>query len=699
MNYLWRQIQRILPQSLVARVFALYMATWLLIMGTGLGIYYETRFTQVIRDAQESAASLLEVSAHIVSDSAVIGDYDTIQRTLNKMVVSPSFLSAQFIPIDAGKMSSHPKSRAKSDSAPVWIVDQVSARLYDDNRVLRVGGQDYGVLRLSFDDIQIAQDMWQVARAALYMMLISFASGLLLIWYPLRRWLGTLQEVHARSLETGGNSDEDNLALIEQAPAEMRQTLVSLQSTAARLRSELQERENNLNSLRSILISMLTQPSGELPTDVTTSDIIQQISALIQEREQTRQALTQAKEQAEAANRAKSDFLANMSHEIRTPMNGMIGMLDLCLDTQLTGEQREYLSVAQRSAENLQVIIRDILDFSKIEANKVDIEKLPVQLHQLLKDLIPAHQTTAGGKNLALSLQINELVPQHILSDPVRINQILNNLISNALKFTEYGAVNIECTYTPDSELPLSIAVSDSGIGIPLQDQERVFDAFAQQDISTTRRFGGTGLGLSISQRLARLLGGKISLSSRPGLGSCFTLHLPVITVAANPARQSANTGLLLPQQHPVTLQILIVEDNEINQTLITTLIQKQGHQSKLACNGQEAVALCECQRFDLILMDLQMPVMGGLEATRLIRQLEQQEQQTPTPIYALSASALASEQEEAMAAGLDGYMTKPINRQLLNQLLQAIATSKSLKAPPPSAIPGSGLLNPAAHP
>jgi PAS domain S-box-containing protein len=829
---MFNPLRQLFPHTLGWRVFALYALSLLGCVGTGLVGFYQYQFARQIDDAEVSAGMLVEVVVQTVADSAVIGDYDTIKKTLEKALTRSQFASASFIDLKGTGVRVIGALPVRETMSPAWLVARVRDRLDDVNRVITVGGRDYGVLRLSFAAEGIAGDLWHLALMAMGLAAGSLVVGLVVIGVPLVRWLSNLQRIDSFEAQIQAGSIDPNEVLAADAPLEFRRTFEVLSRTAAslhaqreraevtlraigdgvmtvdaegrvifanpaasqmfampadalhglrlhellpqvlapvsvlsewrdlpvrieaedrptrvldtslspilagergeravagyvlacrditeyqrlneRLQHELDSRGEALESMRAVLAGLAPQDIGsEAGVDSDDLAVVSAaVSTLVREREASRHALEDAKLAAESSNRAKSEFLANMSHEIRTPMNGIIGMTDLVLATGLSDEQREYLQLVKTSADSLLTIVNDILDFSKIEAGRMEIEAIPFDLRHALSALIAPFQARAQERSLVLTAGVAQDVPEIVVGDPVRIGQVLTNLIGNAIKFTESGAVTVgvRVIATHDAEVRIAFDVRDSGIGIAPDKLRSIFDAFSQADNSITRRFGGTGLGLTISRQLALRMGGDLAVASEPGKGSCFTfevlLRLPTELERARTAGADADACPTLP-----ALRILLVEDHPVNQHLAVSLLTKAGHAVSVAGNGREAIERLRDQRVDVVLMDMQMPVLDGLQATRAIRAGEAGDAAVSVPIVAMTANAMVGDRERCLEAGMDDYVAKPIRRiEVFRAIARAMHATGVEQAPTtgsqavlarPAVGVGDGSGEPAVH-
>ncbi|MBE9567506.1 MAG: response regulator [Proteobacteria bacterium] len=414
------------------------------------------------------------------------------------------------------------------------------------------------------------------------------------------------------------------------------------------------------------LIEDLTSASNNLES------LNENLKDEIQHGKQIEEELKLAKEKAEKMSQAKGEFLANMSHEIRTPMNGVMGTLQLLEDTELDAEQKGLVDTASKSADALLAILNDILDLSKIEAGKLSFENIPFSLKQLISDIVTLHSLKAEQQSVSLLQKIDETLPDFLMGDPTRMRQVIVNLVSNALKFTEQGKVTIivDVVRVSGDLIELKISVSDTGIGISSQAQKTLFNAFTQADGSTTRKYGGTGLGLAIVSQLIELMDGALGVDSVEGDGSTFWFTAKF--ERAEQVGENVSEAKTEEKDLPAEARILLVEDNPINQMVAQKMLEKLGLKADLVNNGVEALQRLDDEAYDLVLMDCQMPEMDGFDATREIRKADIRSiNQQSLPVVAMTANVMSGDRERCLDVGMDDYIGKPIQREVLADVLR----------------------------
>jgi PAS domain S-box-containing protein len=502
---------------------------------------------------------------------------------------------------------------------------------------------------------------------------------------------GTIKAVNAAALRMLGYGDEELLGQpIGKVLAEGEAADLCLPQVAGEGSPAGSERVYVTKQGSRIPVLFSVSP---LQSDEGRASSLACVAVDITERKRAEATLRKAKEDAEAANRAKSQFLANMSHEIRTPMNGVLGMTDLLLATDLSETQRRYAETAHFSGKKLLEVLNDILDFSKIEAGKLALRKADFDLAETTREVVDLFSAQAAEKGLELVHRVDERVPSTLQGDPNRIHQILSNLVGNAVKFTERGRVSVDVRSFGGSGRVtlLRIEVRDTGIGIAFEDQIGIFDPFFQADASAARRHGGTGLGLAISKQLVEMMGGELGVTSEPGKGSTFWLTLPL--------ERSANQDSLVGARPPdapgvgrrLEGRVLLAEDNPVNQEVARAMLEALGLEVTIVGNGRRAIEALSEARYDLVLMDCQMPEMDGYEATRVIRESgpampPQARGETTMPIIALTAHAMQGVREECLAAGMNDYISKPFNQAELEKILRRwLTTDRSTRAAAPA--------------
>ena len=655
--------------SVRAKLLTMLMATSgaAVMLASGASFVYDSRRMQ--RVMSEDLGSLADVAGANSVAAMTFGDVVASKEILAALSLKPGVVAAALYDKDGKLFASFRRSKASAEiipprvSAPGIVGDRTVVV-----RTIKLDGEVAGFIYISSDHSEIVRRQIQSA------------------WLLLAIMLGTMFVLYLLSLTLQRIISAPILALANTAHEVAETKNYSLRATDAERGDEIGALVHNFNGMVAQMQDHESRLLGH------GEELEREVAARTSE-------LVGAKERAEVANRAKSEFLANMSHEIRTPMNGVIGMTALALQTDVTAEQRGYLEIVESSADSLLTIINDILDFSKMEAGKLSLDPVEFNLRGSMDDTMRLFASRAQQKKIRLDYSVAADVPARLIGDPGRWRQIVVNLVGNAIKFTERGEVVVRVELGADNSEGdiVHVSVADTGIGIQADQHAAIFDSFAQADASTTRKFGGTGLGLSIASQLTRLMGGRIWVESRLGVGSTFHVEIPFqllpqdeSLVMPNAAGQtgspsgraaaivdgSANGHTPSTQHGRVnSLRVLLAEDNAVNALLASVLLRKVGHHVTHVVTGRKALDALALHEFDLILMDVQMPDMDGLEATAEIRRLEARTGRH-IPIVAFTAHAMAEDRKRFLDAGADGYLTKPFSPE---QLHAVIASMRSL--------------------
>lgn len=655
--------------------FRLTRDTVLLAMALGLIlniVQVTLDFFSARESMEEEIRALIEISHSPASQIAYNIDVRLAEELLDGLLRHPATIDARIIDNDGHTMA------AASQSSPVspyrWISDALfgaNRTFSDELRVRQLADLPLGTLTVTIDTFHYGLIFMQRAGYTLlsgFFKSLILSAALLAIFYlvltrPMMNVINALSRVQAETPEKVRlpiplNHQEDEIGAMVGI---INQHLQTIDSSLAQLRRAESAMKNYSAQL-------------EREVDDRTREISEKNAAL----QRGNRALVKAKEDAVRRARSRANFLASMSHEIRTPLNGVLGMLGLALEGDLDPEQRNRLEIALNAGQSLLGLLNDILDISKVEAGKLSLENIPFSVRNVIEECAVLHTQQARRKHIELLADIDRDLPEMFLGDPTRTRQILNNLLSNAIKFTDDGSVKVGVSRVGGN---VKIDVIDTGIGMSKEGLHRIFSPFSQADTDTTRLYGGTGLGLTLCRQLIERMHGQILVDSEVGRGTHFTVTLPLpVYETALTEPEPAATRENNAAAGSAALAILLVEDNQVNQLVASSLLRKLGHTVDLAENGKRALQAMENRTYDMVLMDCQMPVMDGYEATRQIR--ENPAWKT-LPVIAVTANVMQGDRENCLASGMNDYITKPYNRNDLKAVIERWAPDAPARQEP----------------
>jgi signal transduction histidine kinase/ActR/RegA family two-component response regulator len=629
--------------SVRAKLMTMLMVTSgaAVLLASGASYVYDSR--RMLRVMSEDLGSLADIAGANSVAAMAFGDIAASNEILAALSLKPGLVAAALYDKNGELFTSFRRDKASREPIPRHVPTEVLAQ--DRTVVVRPIMFDRelaGFIYISSDHSEIARRQIQSAE-----LLLAIMMGTMFVLYLLSL---TLEKIISAPI----------MALANTAHEVAETKNYSLRATDAERGDEIGALVHNFNGMVAQMQDHESRLLGH------GEELEREVAARTSE-------LVGAKQRAEVANKAKSEFLANMSHEIRTPMNGVIGMTALVLQSDVTAEQRAYLEIVESSADSLLVIINDILDFSKMEAGKLSLDPIEFDLPARIDDIMRLLAPRAAQKKIGLTHTVASDVPTRLIGDPGRWRQIVVNLVGNAIKFTERGevSVRIELGARNSAGDTIHISVADTGIGIAAENQAAIFDSFAQADASTTRKFGGTGLGLSIASQLTRLMGGRIWVNSVPRIGSTFHVTIPFQLAPKDGVPVVQISASAKPESFR-PLRVLLAEDNAVNAVLASVLLRKAGHHVTHVVNGRKALDALAANAFDLILMDVQMPEMDGMEATAQIRRSEGSTGRH-IAIVAFTAHAMAADRKRFLDNGVDGYLTKPFSPEQLHAVIDSL--------------------------